>query len=99
VVVVVDVVGVVDGSDDVVDGGCAGVDGGNVAALGGVLGGVSRVWVAVSVVLGVVWVLKSAVVATSVWVPVSFRVVVSADAMAFATSVTSSRLPSSTDTQ
>jgi hypothetical protein len=94
------VVAVVDNIDGA-DGGCVAVVSDAVAALGGVLGCSMRVCMAVSVVLGVVWVLKSAVVATSVWVPESFHVVVLAsfDAMAFATSVRSIRLPSLTDTQ
>ena len=71
VVAVVNIVGIV-------DGGCAGVDGGNVAALGGALGCVSRVWVAISVVLGVVWVLKSAVVETASVVWISTLVVLTA---------------------
>ena len=52
VVVVVDNVGIV-------DGGCVGVVNGDVAALGGVLGCSMKVCVAVSVVWGVAWVLKS----------------------------------------
>jgi hypothetical protein len=94
------VVAIVDNVDGI-DGGCVAVVSNDVAALGEVLGCLTRVCMAVSVVLGVVWVLKSAVVATSVWVPESFHVVASAsfDVMAFATSVMSIRLPSSTDTQ
>jgi hypothetical protein len=60
------------------------------------------VCVDVSLVLVVVWVLMSMVVGTaSVWVLELFRVVSSAsfDAMAFATSVTSIKCPSSTETQ
>jgi hypothetical protein len=52
--------------------------------------------------VAIVWVSTLVVVTASVWVLESFRVVsesASFDAMAFATSVTSIRLPSSTDTQ
>ena len=63
VVVVVDDVVVVDG----VDGGCADVVVGDVAMSGGVPECVSRVCVAVSVVLGVTWVLKSAVEIVVIW--------------------------------
>jgi hypothetical protein len=45
-----------------VDGGCTGVVSGDVAVLGKVLGGSTAIWVAVSVVLGVTWALKSTVV-------------------------------------
>ena len=47
------------GSIDVVDGGCVGVVGSDMAMLRGVLGCVSRVCMAISVVSGVAWVLKS----------------------------------------
>jgi hypothetical protein len=59
VVVVDDSVGVVDGVVDVADGGCAAVVGSDVATARGGLGGLTKVWVAVSLVLGVAWVLKS----------------------------------------
>jgi hypothetical protein len=59
-VAVVDDVGIVDGS-------CAGVVSGDMATLRGVLRCMSRVCVAVSMVLRVAWVLKSTVVAMSVW--------------------------------
>jgi hypothetical protein len=51
--------------------------------------------------VGVVCVLTSTVVVASVWVLESFRAVISAsfDAIAFVTSVTSIRCPSSIDTQ
>jgi hypothetical protein len=65
--------------------------------------GLALVCTAVSSVLGATWVLTSlrVVGSASVWVLESFWVVGSAffDAMAFATSVTSIRCPSSTDTQ
>lgn len=67
-VVVDDSVGVVDGSGDRFDG----VINDDVEALGGVLGCSTRVCVAVSVVLGVAWVMKSTVVVTSsVWASAS----------------------------
>ena len=50
---------VVVGNVGVIDGGCGAVARGDVAALGQVLGGLTEVWVAVSVVWGVAWVLKS----------------------------------------
>jgi hypothetical protein len=51
----------------IIDGGCAGVVSSDVATSRGVLRCMSRVCVAVSVVLRVAWVLKLTVVATSVW--------------------------------
>ena len=69
VVVADDSVDVVDG----VDGGCAGVVDGDVAASRVVLGCMSRVWVAISVVLGVTWVLKLTVEVIVVWVPAFSR--------------------------
>jgi hypothetical protein len=138
VVVVDDSVDAVDGVVDVADRGCVGIVGSDVAKVRGGLVGLTKVWVAISLVLGVVWVLESAndvvlaffselrcsssggsvcraahrrsggalsCAAVSsipgvVWVPASLRVVsASFDAMAFATSVTSIKLPSSTDTQ
>ena len=71
-VVVNDGVGVVDGNVDVVDGGCVGVVSGGMAALEGVLGCLTRVCVAVSVVLGVTWVPELTGAGMSVvWVVVS----------------------------
>ena len=82
---VVDVVGSV-------DGGSVGVIRGDTAVSRGVLGCVSR---------GAVCVPASTVVVASVWALESFRAVILAsfDAIAFATSVTSIRWPSSIDTQ
>ena len=54
VVVVVDDLGLI-------DGGCVAVVSSDVAASRGVLGCLSRVCVAVSVVLGLIWVLRSTV--------------------------------------
>lgn len=48
---------IVDGVDSV-DGGCAYIVSGSVAALRGVLSGLTKVWVAISLALGVVWVLS-----------------------------------------
>ena len=73
VVVVNDGVVVVGHSADVVDGGCAGVVDGDVAASRVVLGCMLRVWVAISVVLGVTWVLKLTVEVVVVWVPAFSR--------------------------
>ena len=76
----------------VVDGGCAGVVVGDVAMSRGMLGCVSR---------GAVCVPASTVVVALVWVLESFRPVILAsfDAIAFTTSVTSIRWPSSIDMQ
>jgi hypothetical protein len=70
------VVAVVDSVGNI-DGGCVGVVSSDVAKVRGVLGCVSRVCIAVSVVLGAVWVLKSTVVATSVWELASMVIVAS----------------------
>jgi hypothetical protein len=45
-------------NDDVAHGGCANVDSGDMAALTRVLGCISRVCIAISMVLGVVWVVE-----------------------------------------
>jgi hypothetical protein len=85
VVVVVDnSVDAVDGVVGIADGGCVGVVGSDVAASRGVLGCSTKVWVAVSMVWGVAWMLKSTgaaagviwvstlvVVTSSVWVSAS----------------------------
>ena len=88
VVVVLDIVGVVDGGCvAIVKGEVAAGNGGDVLVTRAV--GSSLVWVAVSMVVGPTWVLASLRLSSSA----SFAT------MAFATSVTSIRLPSSTDTQ
>ena len=62
VVVVDDIVGVI-------DGGCGAVARGDMAVLGKVLGGLTEVWVAVSMVWGVAWVLKlTGAAAGVIWV-------------------------------
>jgi hypothetical protein len=66
VVVVDDSVGIVDGSNDVADGGCDGIVSCDMAVPMGVLGCMSRVCMAISMVLGVTWVLKLTVAITSV---------------------------------
>jgi hypothetical protein len=93
--VVVNDANVIDGGVDVADGGCVGIISGNVAGTGGDGG------LGVALSRGVVCVRVSTVEVVLVWVLESFHVVDSAsfDAMAFTTSVTSIRRPSSIDTQ
>ena len=84
VVVVDDSVDIIDGSVDMADGGCVGIVNSDVAASRGLLGCVLRVCMAVSLVVGAIWVLTStgvgagvvwvstlAVVTSSVWVSTS----------------------------
>ena len=88
VVVVGNVVGVV-------DGGCGAVARGDMAGVGGDGG------LGIASLRGAICMPALTVVVVSVWVLESFRAVISAsfDAIAFATSITSIRWPSSIDTQ